>query len=177
MKTEKTKKLKRSSLIYKFCFFLHSTLLYLVLSPANYSCGRPSPSPGKPISLATQRPRHSPNRPQPPTPRSGRATAPVDHNLPRHAAATDCASHTTQRRHIPDRRCHGHCHLRPATITQQPHSKLINGKNQKIIWPNMDLNFAPLGRSYSISTARPPPLMWCVVLFKFTYNCPFVNNV
>jgi hypothetical protein len=33
------------------------------------------------------------------------------------------------------------------------------------------------GRSKSISTTKPPSLIWYVVLFRFTYNCPFVNNV
>jgi hypothetical protein len=41
----------------------------------------------------------------------------------------------------------------------------------------MGSNPTPLGRSKSISTTRPPPLMWYVVLFKFTYNCQFVDNV
>jgi hypothetical protein len=166
-----------SSLIYKFVFFC-------IQHFCTWFCHRPTTAVvGRAPALASQSPK----------PRSGRATAPVDHNS--HAtqrlcpgcatAPTDCASHATQRRPTvpPTPRngatalCHGHCRLRPATITQQPPSKLINGKNQKTIWPNMDLNFAPLGQSHSISTARPPPLMWCVVLFKFTYNCPFVNNV
>jgi hypothetical protein len=41
----------------------------------------------------------------------------------------------------------------------------------------MGWNPTPLGWSKSISTTRPPPLLLYVVLFKFTYNFPFVNNV
>jgi hypothetical protein len=64
-------------------------------------------------------------------------------------------------------------------IRGQPQPRSSHPQNQwkKIIWPNMDSNFAPLGRSNTISTIKPPPHMWYAVLFKFTYNCPFVNNV
>jgi hypothetical protein len=81
--------------------------------------------------------------------------------------------------HGPGRVCQGRCRSWSAAPSHSHTAATlkIKGKNQKIICPSMCSNPTPLGRSKSISTTRKPPLMWYVVLFKFTYNCPFVNNV
>jgi hypothetical protein len=164
---------------YKFVFSLHSTLLYFMLPLAN--CSRGQPSPGWSCHATTSA---CCSHPQ-----ASRATTPAGCNLPRNAAAVPwpqpaAASHSTQRLRLGRATTPARCakavavpgRPRQATTTQQPPSKL-NGKNQKIIWPNMGSDPTPLGRIKSISTTRPPPLMWYVVLFKFTYNCQFVNNV
>jgi hypothetical protein len=145
---------------------LHSTLLYLVLPPANCSRGRPSP--GRSCDATTLVSRNCPP--------ASRATTLASRNLPRNAAVAPWPQPPTRRNGCalaaqrPCRVCQGRCHSRLATLK-------IKGKNQKIIWPNMGSNATPLGRSKNISTTRPPPLMSYFVLFKVTYNCLFVNNL
>jgi hypothetical protein len=154
---------------------LHSTLLYLVLPLPNCSHGRSSP--GRPCHAMAPV-----DRSRPP---ASRVTTSAGHNLPHNAAAAPWPQPPTQRSGYavatprPRPGVQGCCRSQMAapSHSQTTATLEIKGKNKKIIWPNMGSNLTPLGRSKSISSTRPPPLLLYVVLFKFTYNFPFVNNV